>query len=53
MPLRLVLVELFLGDLDGQGKVFIRQLRVDDLVTVLGQVSRFDAARNRLPAVQE
>ena len=48
-----MLVELVLGDPDGQDEVFIRQLRVDDLVAVLGEDGRFDAARDRLPAVEE
>ena len=48
-----MLVELLLGDLYGQGEVFIRQFRVDDLVAVLDQKGRLDAARDRLPAVEE
>ena len=50
---RLVLVELGLGDLDGLGEVLVGQLRVDDLVAVLGQEGRLDAAWDRLPAVEE
>ena len=34
-------------------EVLVGQLRVDDLVAVLGQEGRFDAAWDRLPAVQE
>jgi hypothetical protein len=37
----------------GYGKVFIRQCGVDDLVAMLGQVHRLDAARHRLPAAEE
>ena len=51
--LGLVLVELGLGDLDGLGEVFVGQCRVDDLVAVLRQEGRLDAARDRLPAVEE
>jgi hypothetical protein len=41
-----VLVELGLGDPDGLGEVVVGQLRVDDLVAVLGQVgSNFDRLR--------
>ena len=36
-------VELGLGDPDRLGEVFVGQLRVDDLVAVLGQIGRFDA----------
>ena len=49
----LVLVELVLGDPDGLLEVVVGQLRVDDLVAVVLEVGRFDAARNRLPAVEE
>jgi hypothetical protein len=48
-----VLVERGLGDADDLGEVLDRQLWVDDLVAVLGQEGRFNAARNRLPAVEE
>jgi hypothetical protein len=48
-----VLVELGLGDPDGLGEDLVRQPRVDDLVAVLGQEGRFDAAGNGLPAVEE
>jgi hypothetical protein len=48
-----VLVELLLGDLDGLEEVVVRQLRVDDLVAVLGQEGRLDASWDRVPAVQE
>jgi len=50
---RLVLVELGLGDPDGIGEIFVRQLGIDDLVAVLGQLRRLHAAWDRLPAVQE
>jgi len=49
----LVLVELDLGDPDSLLEVLIGQLRVDDLVAVLGQEVRFDATWDRLPAVKE
>src|SRR5262249_17458507 len=51
--LRLVLVELGLGYLDGLAEVLVGQLRVDDGMGVPGQEGRFDAAGDRLPAVQE
>ncbi len=50
---RLVLVELGLGDPDRLVKVLVWQLGVDDLVAVVLQVRRLDAARHRLPAVEE
>src|SRR6516165_8870506 len=51
LHIRLVLIELGLGDPDRLVEVLIGQLRVDDLVAVLHQVGRFDAAWDRLPAV--
>jgi hypothetical protein len=39
-----VLVELLLGDPDGLVEILVGKLRVDDLVAVLRQVSRLDAA---------
>jgi hypothetical protein len=48
-----VLVEFALGDPDGLLEVLVRQLGIQDGVATLGQVGRFDAARNRLPAVEE
>jgi hypothetical protein len=46
-------IELDLGDLDGHSEILVRQLGVDDLVAVLGQEGRFDAAWNRLPVVED
>jgi hypothetical protein len=40
--LRLMLVELLLGDLDGHVEVLVGQLRIDDLMAVLGEAGRFD-----------
>jgi hypothetical protein len=51
--LGLVHVELLLGDLDGLGEIIVRQNRIDDLMAVLRQVLRFDAAWDRVPAVEE
>jgi hypothetical protein len=48
-----VLGELDLGDLGGLPEVVVGQFRVDDLVAVLGQEGRLDAAWDRVPAVQE
>jgi hypothetical protein len=50
---RLVFVELGPGDPDSRLEILVGQLRVDDLVAVLGQVSWFNAAWDRLPAVKE
>jgi hypothetical protein len=49
----MVLVELLLGEPDGLLEVLVGQLRVDDLVAVLRQERRFDAAWDRLSAVKE
>ena len=49
----MVLIELNLNNPDGFLKVLIRELRVDNGVASVLQVGRFDAARNRLPAVEE
>ena len=46
-------VVLGLGDPDRLGEVLVGQFGVDDLVAVPGQLGRFDAARDRLPAVEE
>ena len=51
--LRLMFVELGLGDADGLLHVLIGQRRVDDLVAVVFQVGRLHAAWDRVPAVQE
>jgi hypothetical protein len=51
--LRLVPVELILGDPDGPLEVVVGQLRVDDLLAVPGQEGQLDAARDRPPAVEE
>src|SRR5580658_6419576 len=51
--MRLVVVELCLGDLDRLVEILIRQFRVDDLVAVLRQEGRLDAAWDGLPAVEE
>lgn len=46
-------IELFLGDPDGLLEVLIGQLRIDDFVAMLRQEGRFDAAGDRVPAVEE
>src|ERR1019366_10068788 len=51
--LGLMLVELILGDLDGSVEILVGQLRVDDLMAVLSEICRFDAAWDGLPAVKE
>jgi hypothetical protein len=51
--IRLVLVELLLGDPDGLGEILVGQLRVDDGMAVVLEVGRLDATRDRLPAVKE
>ena len=51
--LRLVFIELGLGDPDRLGHVLIGQRRVDDLVSVVVQEGRFHAADCRVPAVKE
>src|SRR5271155_288418 len=48
--LRLVLVELLLGDPDGFVEVMVRQFWIENRVAVLRQEGRFDAAWDRLPA---
>jgi hypothetical protein len=48
-----VAVVLGLGHAHRLLEVLVRQLRVDDLVALLRQERRLDAARDRLPAVQE
>ena len=47
------MIELLLGDLDGLGEILVGQLQIHDGVAVLRQVRRFDAAWDRMPAVQE
>jgi hypothetical protein len=49
----MVPAELGLGNPEGSGEVFIGQGRVDDFVAVLRQVAGLDAARHRLPTVEE
>jgi hypothetical protein len=51
--LRLVLLELLLGDLDGFVEIIVGQLRVDDRMAMLRQEGRFHAAWDRLPTVKE
>jgi hypothetical protein len=51
--LRVVDVELGLGDSDGLGEVVVGQLRVENFVAVVFQLRRLHAARNRVPAVKE
>ena len=46
-------VELALGDPHGLGDVLVRQGRIDDGVAVPNEVGRFDAAWDRVPAVEE
>jgi len=46
-------VVLGLGDAQGTLEVFVGQLRVDDLMTVLDKEGRLHAARDGLPAVKE
>jgi hypothetical protein len=50
---RLVLVELGLSDPDRLVEILVGQFRIDDLMAVLDQESRFDAARDRVPSMQE
>jgi hypothetical protein len=45
--------ELLLGDLDGLGEILVGQFRIDNLVSIFRKVGRFDAAWDRLPAVEE
>jgi hypothetical protein len=47
-----MLVELGWAILTRLAEILIPQLRVDDPVAVMGEERRFDAARNRLPAVE-
>ena len=51
--LRLVFVELRLGRGDGRAEVVVIEGRVEDFKAVLGEVGRFDAARDRVPAVEK
>ena len=46
-------VELGLGDADGGVEIVVGQGRVQDFVAVVLEVGRLDAARCRLPAVEE
>ena len=46
-------VELGLGDYHGLIEILVVQGGIQDLVAVLGQVGRLDAARCRLPAMKE
>jgi len=48
-----VFVELGLGDPGGFIEILVGQRRIDEFVAVLGQEGRFDATRNRLPAVKK
>ena len=49
----MMLVELGLGDADGGIEIVVGQGRVQDFVAVVLEVGRLDAARCRLPAVEE
>ena len=49
----LVPVELGLGDADGSIEIVVGQGRVQDFVAVVLEIGRLDAARCRLPAVEE
>ena len=51
--IRLVLVEFFLGGANSGIEVVVIKGRVDDGMAVVLQVRRFDAARNRVPAVEK
>ena len=51
--LRLMVVELRLGGGDGRAEVVVIEGRVEDFKAVLGEVRRFDAARDRVPAVEK
>ena len=46
-------VELGLGDPDGFVEIIVGQGRIQDLVAVVLEIGRLDAARCRLPAVEE
>lgn len=48
-----MLIELCLGDSCSLGEAIVGQLGNYDFVTMLGEVGRFDAARDRMAAVQE
>ena len=48
-----MLVVLGLGDAEGFGKVIVGKCGIDNLVAMLGQVGRLDAAWHRPPAVEE
>jgi hypothetical protein len=47
------MVAFGLGGADGLVEVVVIEGRVDDLVAMIGEVGRLDAARNRMPAVEE
>lgn len=49
----MVLVERGLGDSQSSLEIVFVEGRVDGLVAVLGKVGRFDAALNRMQAVEE
>jgi hypothetical protein len=48
-----VLIELGLGDPDRLIEVIVGQGRVQNVVTVVLEAGRLDAARGQLPAVEE
>jgi hypothetical protein len=48
-----MLFELGLGGLEGFLEVLVVEIGIDDLVAVVLQVGRFDAAWDRVPAVKE
>jgi hypothetical protein len=49
--LGLILIELSLGGPKSSGEIVVIKGGVDDDVAVLGEVSRFDATWDRMPAV--
>jgi len=51
--LRLMLIEFSLGGRYSSGEIIVIECRIDDLVAVIFQVGRFDATRDRVPAVKE
>ena len=48
-----MLVKLGLGCGESSGEIFVGKFRVDDRVAVVLEIGRLDAARDRLPAVEE
>ena len=51
--IRMMLIELGLGNADGGVEIVVGQSRIENLVAVVLEIGRLDAARRRLPAVEE